>query len=547
MTEKIAILSNVNMNFVIRSLKSKIDVYDAEGYGNELGTLLNPQSSYHAFQPQFLFLMMDLMQLLDGASDDEEAKGKIDRWFTALPDALGEEICYISDAYLWTAEEKDADFQAKKQAWESLWQSRLESFVKENGKVRIFPYQKLIKAVGEEKAFSPITWRMGKIPHSSAMQKALEEEILHRVWVETRVPKKVLLLDLDNTLWGGLAGEHELTPIDLGGTDVGAAYRKTQEIILQMQKQGVVLGIVSKNNLQDAMDIIEHHPAMVLRAEHFSSMKINWAPKHENIMEIARELNLGLDSFVFFDDNPAERALVKEMLPQVEVPAFPESPEQLPQTMDIIYREYFEKPYVTKEDTERTRQYAENAKRMELQRAAVDFESYLKDLEIVAQRVNPENHMERLLQLVNKTNQFNLTTIRYTAEELQAIVSDRDHYDVYLYGITDKFGDNGIVAVLIVKRQGEEAEIEEFTMSCRVMGRNIEHALMDAVEEDLCQKGIKVLRGSFFPTAKNAPVEELYPALGFELCGSIPCRDGKEYKRDITDGLRRVGHVKWKE
>ncbi len=558
MTEKIAILSNVNMNFVIRGLKNQVDVFEAEGYGNELGTLLNPRSSYHAIAPRFLFLLMDLMQLLDGVADDREAEEKIERWFTTLSDGLGEEICYVSDAYLWSAEEQGESGQShgavdtaaelwltKKNAWENLWQKRLETFVEKYPNARIFSYKKIVEQLGEEKAFSALTWRMGKIPHSSVMQKALAEEILHRVDVETRVPKKVLLLDLDNTLWGGLAGEHESTPIVLGGEGQGAAYLKMQEIILDMQKQGVVLGIVSKNNVQDAVEIIEKHPEMILRAEHFSAKKINWNLKSENILEIARELNLGLDSFVFFDDNPAERALVQEMLPQVTVPEFPEAPEDLPRAMTAIYRAYFEKPYVTKEDTERTRQYAENAKRLELQQSAVNFESYLKDLEIVAERVDAKDHMERLLQLVNKTNQFNLTTVRYTAEELQELVSD-DAHKVHLYRVEDKFGDNGIVAVLIVKLEGQEAVIEEFTMSCRVMGRNIEHAIMDAVEQELRRSGVKTLKGSYIPTAKNAPVAELYPALGFECCGSIPCRDGHIYRRDITDGLQRVDHVAWK-
>ena len=178
MTEKIAILSNVNMNFVIRGLKNQVDVFEAEGYGNELGTLLNPRSSYHAFAPRFLFLLMDLMQLLDGAVDDRDAEEKIDRWFTTMSDGLDQEICYISDAYLWTAEGKDVSWPTKKETWENLWQKRLETFVEKYPNARIFSYKKIVEQLGEEKAFSALTWRMGKIPHSSVMQKALAEEVL---------------------------------------------------------------------------------------------------------------------------------------------------------------------------------------------------------------------------------------------------------------------------------------------------------------------------------------------------------------------------------
>ncbi len=558
MHRKIAILSNVNMNFVIRALKKEIDVYDAEGYGNELGILLNPRSSYHAYNPQMLFLIVDLMELIGRTLDKEIAIDKIDRWISTLEGAVKEdEIVYISDAYLWDVEAQGAQDTNKNVApdgieegirkeIEALWQNALEAFVSEHRNTRIFPYRKLVEAVGAEKAFSTKTWQMGKILHSSAMQKAMGEEILHRMDVEYRVAKKVLLLDLDNTLWGGLAGEHDITPITLSEEGEGLCYKNLQKVILKMQKEGVVLGIVSKNNEADAMELIANHPEMVLRPEHFGIRKINWQPKHLNIQEIATELNLGLDSFVFFDDNPVERQLVAEMLPQVVVPDFPTQPEDLADAMTRIYRDYFEKAVVTKEDAEKTKQYAENAKRQELQQTAGSFETYLEALQIVAEAVDPEENVERLTQLINKTNQFNLTTKRFTQSEIQGMLKDPTK-KFYLYRVTDKFGDNGIVVVLIVGLQGDVAEIEEFTMSCRVMGRNIEHAIIDWLEEELSVQGVKTLKGCYLPTAKNAPVAELYPMLGFEVCGVVRAdagnKDGTMYCRDITTPTKRVNHV----
>jgi FkbH-like protein len=310
-----------------------------------------------------------------------------------------------------------------------------------------------------------------------------------------------------------------------------------------MQKQGVLLGIISKNNPDDAMEIIEKHPHMVLHSDSFAIKKINWEAKDKNILESCEELNIGVDSAVFFDDNPAERELVKAMLPQVTVPDFPDREEDLPDVMTKIYHEYFEKAHVTKEDFEKTRQYAQNAERSKLLKSAGGFEDYLKSLEMVMKRENPAANVERFLQLVNKTNQFNLTTRRYTLEELTDIINNPGKR-AFLYSVADRFGDNGIVAALIADVSDESAYIEEFVMSCRVMGRHIEHAIITDVEKQLEQEGIKVLRGTYIPTPKNGPVAKLYNELGYTL--SSEEKDGRaEYQIQIqiAKRVKRVYYV----
>ncbi len=515
MTDKIALLSNINMNFVIRMLQKEIRVYEAEGYGNELGILMNPASSYHDYRPQITFLIEDLMELLEHDLDTQTAESRVDNWFTQLEGTLQDEcIYYISDAYLWGVELVAVFDKGRKLMLEQIWQQRLEELCKAHANVRIFPYRGLIEKLGEEKSFSLKMWYMGKILHSSDAQQALCRLILEQVKLEQRVPKKVLLLDLDNTLWGGLAGEADHTPIVLSEEHSGLAYKNLQRVILQMQRQGVLLGIVSKNNEEDVTDILKEHPHMVLRPECFAVQKVNWEPKHQNIEEIAQELNLGLDSFVFFDDNPAERQLVKEMLPQVIVPDFPAKPEELAGVMAGIYQEYFAKAFVTAEDLEKTRQYADNAKRNELQRSTGDFGEYLRQLAITMERVDATANVERLTQLVNKTNQFNLTTRRYTQAQMQQILED-EKKQVYLYRVADRFGDNGLVAAVIVDLNQRVPEIEEFVMSCRVMGKNIEDAIVEDVEQELRRQGYDSLRGSYLPTAKNKPVEKLYDRLGY--------------------------------
>lgn len=542
MASKIALLSNVNMNFVIRMLQKDVEVYEAEGYGNELGILMNPVSSYHAFAPEITFVIEDLMELLEHDLETESAKEKVEDWFTQLEGALREDcIYYISDAYLWGVELTVLFDKGRKFLLEQIWQERLERLCKTRSNVRIFPYRSLIETLGEDASFSLKMWYMGRILHSSEAQKNLCRCILEQVRVEQRVPKKVLLLDLDNTLWGGLAGEADHTPIVLSEEHSGLAYKNLQRVILQMQKQGVLLGIVSKNNEEDVNGILKEHPHMVLRPECFAIQKVNWQPKHQNIEEIAEELNLGLDSFVFFDDNATERQLVKDMLPQVTVPDFPEKAEELAEAMAGIYREYFAKAYVTAEDLDKTKQYADNVKRGELQKSVGSFEEYLKQLDIHMERVDATANVERLTQLVNKTNQFNLTTLRYTQAQMQQLLAE-DKKRVYLYRVRDRFGDNGVVAAVIVDLTGEVPEIEEFVMSCRVMGKNIEDAILEDVEQDLQAAGYTKLTGSYLPTAKNKPVAELYDRLGYIRTTEFP-EGGRRYEISFADMPKRVHFV----
>lgn len=510
---RIALLSNVNMNMVIRMLKRETEVYEAEGYGNELGILMNPASAYHSFAPEYTFLVMDLMELLEHDLEKESAGARIRKWFSALEHALcAGRVYYVSDAYLYGAELEAVFDCGRKAALEQLWQQELETLCGRHTNVRPLPYRHMLERLGEENAFSVKMWYMGKVLLSNEAQRRLCELLLERLEAERRTAKKLLLLDLDNTLWGGLAGEHDMAPIVLSEEHSGLAYKNLQRVLMQMQRQGVLLAIVSKNNEQDAMKLIEEHPHMVLRKDAFAAMRINWKQKHENILEIAGELNLGTDSFVFWDDNPAERELVRQLLPEVTVPEFPDKPEELAAAMTEVYRKYFQKPVVTAEDREKTAQYAANAARRRLEGSVSSFEEYLEQLEIVVTRVEPREHLERLTQLVNKTNQFNLTTKRYTQSSMAELLQDRKK-KIYLYNVTDSFGDNGIVAAVIVDLQ--EAVVEEFVMSCRVMGKQIEYAIMEDVEKNLRELGLQTLTGIYVPTGKNRPVAELYESLGY--------------------------------
>ncbi|SDA58372.1 HAD-superfamily phosphatase, subfamily IIIC/FkbH-like domain-containing protein [Lachnospiraceae bacterium G11] len=536
---KIAILSNVNTDPVNRLLKGKvgIEVYESRGFGNELGVLLNGNSPLYEFNPDEVFMVMDLMEVISHSLDLIVAKDKIDEWFGNFEASLDDNrIYYVSDAYLYGKENKACSDVLLKSDLESCWNNALKSLMGIHSNVRAFAYRKLIENLGEDKAFSDKMWYMGKILHSTDFHRALAAEIVSAINKDSRVPKKALLLDLDNTLWGGLAGENDITPITLSDSGVGLAYKNFQRVIRQMRFEGVALGIVSKNNDSDALEIINRHPHMVLREEDFSILKINWQDKATNIAEVAKELNVGLDSLVFVDDNPAERNLIKEALPMVTVPDFPEKAEDLADFAIDLYNDYFAKNVVTSEDRKKTEDYKANAKRNELKAVAVDFNSYLEGLEMKLIRVPASDNKDRFEQLVNKTNQFNLTTMRFSASDVSEVLSDKGK-EVFLYKVVDKFGDNGIVVVGILDF-AEKAEITEFTMSCRVMGRNIENAIVEDFENAARKRGYDELHARYIHTAKNKPVADLYDKLGYEALEKEA--DGSvEYKIDLKKNIAR--------
>nr|WP_318685332.1 HAD-IIIC family phosphatase [uncultured Acetatifactor sp.] len=539
---KTALLSNVNMDFTVRMLKKEVSVYEPEGYGNELGTLMNPESSYYAFGAETTFLILDLAELLGHEMEPSRAEALAGTWFHSFENAMKDEtVYYISDAYLWCPEEAVFYDSGRKQALEHIWQKGLEALAERHGNVRILPYRRMIEKLGEENAFSRKMWYMGRIPLSVKAQERLCGLVLEKLRTEYGTPKKVLALDLDNTLWGGLAGEAEHTPVVLSDDRRGLAYKNLQRVILQMQRQGVLLAIISKNNEEDALHILENHPHMVLRPECFAAIRINWKPKNENLLEIAEELNLGTDSFVFWDDSVQERQLIKETIPQAAVPDFPENPELLAEAMGDIYRKYFDKPVLTGEDLQKTRQYAQNAKRSRLRETASSFDEFLKQLQIVLHREDPAENQERLGQLLNKTNQFNLTSNRFTPQQLSQMLKSNQKR-IYLYRVTDRFGDNGLTAAAIADISRKTPVITDFVMSCRIMGRNIEYAIIEDIERDLKDQGFSSLQGIYAPTAKNKPVAELYDRLGYGLAAEEQGR--LIYETTLPSRAKRVYYVK---
>jgi FkbH-like protein len=381
------------------------------------------------------------------------------------------------------------------------------------------------------------------------------DNLIHvaREWLRFLAPisgkiAKALVVDLDNTLWGGVVGEDGPSGIKLGAEYPGAAYRALQRVMLDLSRRGILLAICSKNNPEDAMEVLEKHPEMLLRPQHFAAMRISWNDKVQGLREIAAELNIGSDSLVFLDDNPAERELVRSSIPEVTVIEPPQDP--LAYASSLQECPLFERLSLSAEDQQRTAMYAgqrERARQEQQFQSKEDFYRFLEqNVEIAS--LSPET-LARVSQLTQKTNQFNLTTQRYTEQQLLEM-NARKEWQVLSLRVRDRFGDQGLVGVSITHDREDTCEIDTLLLSCRVIGRTVETALLSALAQAASRRGRTRLAGHFLPTRKNAPARNFYSQHGFHLesdgsAGSlwsldltrqqIPCPDWIELK--FLDGV----------
>ena len=338
--------------------------------------------------------------------------------------------------------------------------------------------------------------------------------------------KKCLILDLDNTLWGGVLGEEGIRGIQVDGDYPGKAYHLWQEGIKELGREGVILAICSKNNHADVEALFAARE-MPLKLEDFACMRIDWNDKAANICAIAQDLNIGLDSMVFVDDNPTERELIRQQFPMVAVPEWPSQPYELPAFYQQLVREYFAVYTLTEEDKKKTEQYRQNASRAQAQAQFTNMEDFLRSLEMeltIAEATDVT--IPRIAQMTQKTNQFNLTTKRYTEDDIRAMLADGAK--IWTLAVRDKFGDNGITGLMIVTRLGE---VDTLLMSCRVLGKGIEEAFVKTV---LSRLEMDAVRAKYIPTEKNVQVADFYEKLGLTLVATS--EDGtKEYKAKIEN------------
>jgi len=377
----------------------------------------------------------------------------------------------------------------------------------------ILDYERLCSEIGYRNWYDDKMWHLGRAPLSAQALPILARAQAAFVQALLGQPRKCLVLDLDNTLWGGVIGEDGLASIKLGHTYPGSAFRHFQQVLLQLHRQGVILAINSKNNGADVEEVFRSHPDMLLRPEHFASARINWQDKPQNMLELAEELNMGLDSMVFFDDNPAERELMKQTFPQVLTLEVPGDPLKYSQV--LLESRAFDKLSFTEEDRRRGEMYRQQVGRRELENSATSLQEFYENLQM-AVSICPvdEFAFPRVLDLLHKTNQFNLTTRRHSATQLTEMVADPKCGLFYLR-VADRFGDYGIVGVAIGQMRGAIAYLDTLLLSCRVIGRTVETAFLSFLVDWARTQGATEIEGEFIATAKNAPAADFYSRHGF--------------------------------
>jgi FkbH-like protein len=365
--------------------------------------------------------------------------------------------------------------------------------------------------------FDVARWLQGKMEIAPQAAPLYGDLVARIVAAQRGLSKKCLVLDLDNTLWGGVIGDDGLEGIVLGeGSAAGEAHLALQRYALQLRGRGVILAICSKNDAGIAEAAFRDHPEMLLRWTDVAAFVANWEDKAANLKTIAERLNIGLDSLVFVDDNPAERARVRASLPMVAVPELPEDAAQYVHC--LANAGYFESVSFTADDSQRAAQYAANAEREALLGTSESMDDFLRGLRmsVVFGAVKAVD-LARATQLINKTNQFNPTTRRYLAEEVAAIAAAPGAVTLQ-FRLLDRFGDNGLVSALLLRPDPEQSdvmEIDTWVMSCRVFGRELEFEAMNIAVETARRRGVRVFRANYVPTKKNGVIKDLYPSLGF--------------------------------
>lgn len=393
----------------------------------------------------------------------------------------------------------------------------------------------LAERIGTETWHNPKHWNMYKLPFDQNLVPLYVDYLARLIGCIKGNSRKCLVIDLDNTLWGGIIGDDGLEGILLGqGDPVGESFLEIQQTVCTYRDRGIILAVCSKNEDEAARLPFRKHPEMILKEEDISAFIANWNDKASNIIQIAKMLNIGLDSIVFFDDNPAERAQVSAALPMVAVPELPSDPAYY--TRALMSAGYFETISYSQEDKTRTDQYQSNIKRQELLSQMKDVDSYLKSLEMKIMLAPFDSvGLSRIAQLINKSNQYNLTTHRYSESEILDLMKDSSVFTLQVR-LEDRFGDNGMISVIICRLIDDVTwEIDTWLMSCRVIGRCVEQAVLNELVRVAEQAGIKTILGVFKPSGKNNLVINHYKKLGFSQKGnrendSLWVLDVKSYK-----------------
>ncbi|MBI5772284.1 MAG: HAD-IIIC family phosphatase [Verrucomicrobia bacterium] len=511
-------------------------------YDNFTSEITDGAGRLHAFRPQVLFFLPSARfgkypgQLTDPrAAQEAEARRLVQHLLDLCRTAHERMQCEVALAnFVLPARHDPGPYRSRTLG--SDWNFRklvnLELGLAAPPYVHICDLEFLANRRGAHGALDDRAWFESKQPGSPAFLVDFSRELAQLILSLRRPPKKVLVLDLDNTLWGGVVADDGLEGIEVGDTSPrGEAFKAFQRYVKSLKDRGVLLAVCSKNDHAKAAEPFEKHPEMVLQLSDFAAFTANWEPKSDNLRRMAAELKLGLDSFVFVDDNPAEVDIVRQFAPEVTaIYLGPDPAEYLATLQDC---RLFEPRSITADDLQRTTQYRSEQERQSLLASVTDMDAYLASLAMEGV-ISEFTALDapRLSQLINKSNQFNLTTRRRTEAEVLALLGDAA-YVTFSMRLKDRFGDHGLISIVIGHKQGTNLEIDTWLMSCRVLKRQVEEEVLNELARLARAQGCTRLIGVYLPTAKNEMVKDHYPRFGFATVSETPPRS--EYALDVTN------------
>lgn len=537
---RIAILGSFTLNGLEETLRvkcaqKKIDSsIFVSGYNQYNQDILNDKSSLYSFSPDITFLILDTRSILGDAFYSPHSMQLSER--KEFAEKKINELVNLAETFSSKSKSKLVITNLSMPVYSSYgifetkteyglkeivteFNTKLVDYSKKQPAVYIYDFNSFVTYYGESHIFDYRQYLSGDIKVSLEFIPFLAEELMGYVKAMLGMNKKCIVLDLDNTLWGGIVGEDGFNGIKLGPTPPGNAFVEFQRYLLSLNQRGIILAINSKNNIDDAMEVIRKHPYMVLREENFASMRINWNDKVSNMKEIAEELNIGIDSIAYFDDDPVNREYMTLNLPDVLTIDMPKDPALYSQILHKVND--FNVLKITEEDIKRSQMYHQEKKRKDFEKNVTNLEDFLKQLDIKLKIKKADQFtIPRISQLTLKTNQFNLTTKRYQEEEIRQFSQDNNML-VGCAQVEDKFGDNGITGVFIVKKENpKEWAIDTFLLSCRVMGREVEKGILAHIINKAKENKVQFLKAQYIPTNKNKPIENFLPNCGFHKEGN---------------------------
>ncbi|MCG8406004.1 MAG: HAD-IIIC family phosphatase [Phycisphaerales bacterium] len=501
-------------------------------YGQYEQELINPSAGLADFRPDVVLVTIRLQDVcrpiydeFNGMTEDD-AKRVLDDWINRLSAAL-QTYRERASAYILmqnydlpavSATGITSRGQLYAQADAIEWANKqLARLAESIDNLYVMDYDGLVARMGRRRWSDPRTEFYARIPIANDHYWPLTGFYIRHLRPLYGLSKKAIVLDADNTLWGGVVGDAGPNGIELGNDFPGNAYVAFQKRILDLHHRGIILAIASKNEPGSVESVLQNHPDMVLRPEHFATTQINWNPKPDNLRQIAEDLNLGLDAFVFMDDSPVECEMMRTALPQVLTIPLPKDPAAYPDIIESL--DCFDQWTISAEDRKRGELYKAEAGRREFQRQTVDLPTFYRHLEMqMTLFIDCVAHVARASQMTNRTNQFNMNTIRCSEDDIRKFMAATDH-EVITLALRDRFGDNGVVGLAVVRRREEAWTLHLFLMSCRVLGRTVEQTVVRWIKKRAQRAGVKQLTAEFVPTSKNKPFAGFYRECGFNLAG----------------------------